>query len=97
MNANVVTIDKDNPRAEAVAVMGEKIIAVTSNSAIEAYIGESTEVIDAEGRLMIPGFNDAHAHYGAWIPSTSNSGTSPTRTSSPKRSGRGWPRSNPGS
>ena len=63
MNANVVTIDKDNPRAEAVAVIGEKIIAVTSNSAIEAYIGEGTEVIDAEGKLMIPGLNDAHAHY----------------------------------
>jgi predicted amidohydrolase YtcJ len=63
MNANVVTIDKDNPRAEAVAVIGEKIIAVTSNSAIEAYIGEGTEVVDAQGKLMIPGFNDAHAHY----------------------------------
>jgi predicted amidohydrolase YtcJ len=64
MNANVVTIDKDNPRAEAVAVIGEKIIAVTSNRAIQAYLGDETEIIDAEGRLMIPGFNDAHAHYG---------------------------------
>ncbi len=62
-NANVVTIDTDNPRAEAVAVMGEEIIAVTTNSAIQAYIGPDTEVIDAGGRLMIPGFNDAHAHY----------------------------------
>ena len=68
MNANVVTIDKEHPRAEAVAVMGEEIIAVTSNRAIEAYIGDNTEVIDAEGRLMIPGFNDAHAHYGPLDP-----------------------------
>ena len=68
MNANVVTIDKDNPRAEAIAIIGEEIIAVTSNSAIQDYIGEDTEVIDAAGRLMIPGFNDAHAHYGPLDP-----------------------------
>ncbi len=68
MNANVVTIDKDNPRAEAVAVMGEQIVAVASNRAIEAYIGDETEVIDAGGRLVIPGFNDAHAHYGPLDP-----------------------------
>jgi len=68
MNANVVTIDKDHPRAEAVAVMGEEIVAVTNNDAIRAYIGDETEVIDAAGRLMIPGFNDAHAHYGPLDP-----------------------------
>ncbi len=68
MNANVVTIDKDNPGAEAIAVIGEEIIAVTSNKAIQAYIGEATEIIDAAGRLMIPGFNDAHAHYGPLDP-----------------------------
>jgi predicted amidohydrolase YtcJ len=68
MNANIVTIDEDNPRAEAVAVTGEEIIAVTTNSAIQAYVGDDTEVIDATGRLMIPGFNDAHAHYGPLDP-----------------------------
>ena len=68
MNANIVTIDKDNPRAEAVAVIGEELIAVTSNSAIQAYIGDDTEVVDAAGRLVIPGFNDAHAHYGGLNP-----------------------------
>jgi len=67
-NADIVTIDKDNPRAEAVAVIGEEIVAVTSNAAIQAYIGDDTEVIDAGGRLMIPGFNDAHAHYGPLDP-----------------------------
>jgi predicted amidohydrolase YtcJ len=68
MNADILTIDEANPTAEAVAVIGEEIIAVTSNSAIQAYIGESTEVIDAQGRMMIPGFNDAHAHYGPLNP-----------------------------
>ncbi|MFG1691759.1 amidohydrolase [Gemmatimonadota bacterium] len=69
LNAKIVTIDEGNPRAEAVAVIGEKIVAVGSNRAIRAYIEEgTTEVIDAGGRLMIPGFNDAHAHYGPLDP-----------------------------
>jgi len=63
-NAKVVTIDKDNPRAEAVAFKGQTIIAVTSNKAIEKYIKEGlTEIIDAQGRLVVPGFNDAHIHF----------------------------------
>ncbi|MCK5653387.1 MAG: amidohydrolase family protein, partial [Gemmatimonadetes bacterium] len=69
LNAKIVTIDEGNPRAEAVAVIGEEIVAVGSNRAIRAYIEEgTTEVIDAGGRLMIPGFNDAHAHYGPLDP-----------------------------
>ncbi|MGM0464183.1 MAG: amidohydrolase family protein, partial [Bacteroidota bacterium] len=65
LNGKVVTINKDNPRAEALAVIGERIVAVGSSSRIEKYIDEkTTEVIDAEGRLVIPGFNDAHAHFG---------------------------------
>lgn len=63
-NANIVTIDKDNPRGEAIAVKGEVILAVTSNAKIEQYIEEgTTKVIDARGRLLIPGFNDAHIHF----------------------------------
>lgn len=63
-NAEIVTIDKDNPRAEAVAIKGEFIIAVTSNKKINQYIGEGiTKVIDAKGRLLVPGFNDAHIHF----------------------------------
>jgi len=63
-NAKIVTIDKENPRAQAVAVRGEMIIAVTSNKKIEQYIDEATtKVIDAKGRLVVPGFNDAHIHF----------------------------------
>jgi predicted amidohydrolase YtcJ len=65
MNAKIVTVDKDHPRAQAIAVVGEEIVAVGTDSAIRKYIREGvTRVIDAEGRLMVPGFNDAHAHYG---------------------------------
>lgn len=68
-NARIVTIDKDNPRAEAVAFKGETILAVTSNKNIAGYIKEgTTKVIDAGGRLVVPGFNDAHAHFGGIDP-----------------------------
>jgi predicted amidohydrolase YtcJ len=68
-NAKVVTIDEDNPRAEAIAFKGEHIIAVTTNKNIERYIdGENTQVIDAQDRLVVPGFNDAHAHFGGISP-----------------------------
>ncbi len=68
-NAKVVTIDKANPSAEAIAMKGDKIIAVTTNRGITQYIQEGkTAVIDAKGRLVIPGFNDAHAHFGPLNP-----------------------------
>jgi predicted amidohydrolase YtcJ len=63
-NAKVITIDKDNRLAEAVAIKGQFIIAVTSDSDIECCIEKTaTEVIDANGRLVVPGFNDAHCHF----------------------------------
>ncbi len=68
-NAKIITIDEKNPRAQAVAVKGEFIIAVTSNKNIDQYIKEgTTKVIDAKGRLVIPGFNDAHVHFGSINP-----------------------------
>lgn len=63
-NAKIVTIDKDNPRAQAIAVKGEIIMAVGSNKKIRPYIEEgTTQVIDMGGRLLVPGFNDAHIHF----------------------------------
>jgi len=68
-NARILTIDSENPRAQAVAVIGEEIVAVGSNEKIEAHIApKTTRVIDAGGRLVIPGFNDAHAHWAAINP-----------------------------
>src|SRR5579863_2155155 len=62
-NAKVYTVDKQQPRAEAVAVLGERIAAVGSASAIDAWRGPGTRVIDAGGRVVLPGFNDAHVHF----------------------------------
>jgi predicted amidohydrolase YtcJ len=69
INGKVVTIDKDNPIAQAIAIKGEKIIAVGSTSEISLLIEKCcTKVIDAGGRLVIPGFNDAHVHFGPLDP-----------------------------
>ncbi|MCP4256169.1 MAG: amidohydrolase [Planctomycetes bacterium] len=68
-NAKVVTIDKDNPRAQAIAFKGQTIVAVTSNKAINKYIKDGvSEIIDAQGRLVVPGFNDAHIHFNSVDP-----------------------------
>jgi predicted amidohydrolase YtcJ len=69
INGKVLTIDKDNPMAEAVAIKGEKIIAVGSTRKISGLAENGvTKVIDARGRLVIPGFNDAHVHFGPLDP-----------------------------
>jgi len=62
-NAKVWTVDHKQPTAEAVAVLGDRIIAVGSKADIEALRGPSTNVIDAGGKLLLPGFNDAHVHF----------------------------------
>jgi len=62
-NAKIWTGDKAHPTAQAVAVIGERIVAVGSNSDVEILRGPSTKTIDAGGKLLVPGFNDAHVHF----------------------------------
>jgi predicted amidohydrolase YtcJ len=62
-HANVYTVDRQHPKAQAVAVIGERIVAVGSDAEIEPWRGPKTRVIDAHGRLLLPGFNDAHVHF----------------------------------
>ncbi len=62
-NAAVYTVDKQRPRAEAVAVIGDRIVAVGSSAEIDSWRSPQTKVIDAGGRLLLPGFNDAHVHF----------------------------------
>jgi hypothetical protein len=69
LNGNILTIDESAPGAEAVAIRGEFIVATGTSDKIRGWIEEGkTEVIDAERRLVIPGFNDAHAHFGPLDP-----------------------------
>jgi predicted amidohydrolase YtcJ len=62
-NAKVWTVDKENPSAQAVAVLGDRIVAVSTKEDIDAWRGPGTKVIDAGGKLLLPGFNDAHVHF----------------------------------
>ena len=62
-NAAVYTVDKQHSKAEAVAVIGDRIVAVGSRGDIDLWRGPQTKVIDAGGKLLLPGFNDAHVHF----------------------------------
>jgi predicted amidohydrolase YtcJ len=62
-NAKVWTVDKAHPNAQAVAVLGDRIVAVGSNAEVDVLRGADTKVIDAGGKLLLPGFNDAHVHF----------------------------------
>jgi hypothetical protein len=62
-NAKIWTVDKSLPMAQAVAILGDRIVAVGSSADIDAWRGPNTHVIDAGGKLLLPGFNDAHVHF----------------------------------
>jgi predicted amidohydrolase YtcJ len=59
---HVHTVDPANPRAEAVAIRGERIVAVGTAREVGELAGPRTRVISLEGRLLTPGFQDAHIH-----------------------------------
>ena len=62
LNGTVLTMDEANPEAEAVAVLGNKIVYVGSAEGATALIGDNTEVVDASGNMIMPGFVSAHDH-----------------------------------
>lgn len=62
-NAKVYTVDVNKPWAEAVAVRGERILFVGSTKEADKYRGPQTQVIDAIGRLLLPGIQDSHVHF----------------------------------
>jgi predicted amidohydrolase YtcJ len=63
INARIYTVNPQQAWAEAMAVRGDKIVAVGDKAKIEAYRGKTTKVIDAQGRLLLPGFTDCHIHF----------------------------------
>ena len=62
INGIIYTVDEANPKAQAVAVKDGLIMAVGSTEEIQAYVGQSTEVIDLQGKTMTPGIIESHAH-----------------------------------
>ena len=63
VNATVHTMDSNQPKAEAVATLGNRVAAVGLTEEVRQLAGKKTRVIDAGGRLVLPGFNDAHVHF----------------------------------
>ncbi len=63
VNAVVRTMSEAAPLAEAVAVRGNRILAVGDNETVRRLATAHTRIIDAQGRLLLPGFNDAHVHF----------------------------------
>jgi predicted amidohydrolase YtcJ len=63
INAVVHTMDTAQPTAEAVAIYANHIVAVGSTNDIRKLAGPNTRTIDAQKRLLLPGFNDAHTHF----------------------------------
>ena len=62
-NARIYTVNPQQKWAEAIAVRGDKIVAVGSSQEIERYHGTSTLAIDAKHHLVLPGFVDCHIHF----------------------------------
>ena len=62
-NGKMVTVDEDFSIAEAVAIKDGKFVAVGSNSEVRGLAGSRTEMVDLEGRTVLPGFNDPHEHF----------------------------------
>jgi hypothetical protein len=62
-HAKIWTVNAKQPDAEALAVLGDRIVAVGSNEEVLKWQGPKTRVEDAHGKRLIPGFNDAHVHF----------------------------------
>ena len=63
INGKIYTVNEKQPYAEAVVTEDNKIIFVGSNEDAKKFIDASTKVIDLNGKLMLPGFNDSHLHF----------------------------------
>lgn len=62
-HGTVWTVDDALPRAQAVAIAGREIVAVGDDEEVAVLAGEQTRLVDLQGKLVLPGFNDAHTHF----------------------------------
>lgn len=71
INGKIITVDGSFSIAQAVAVKGDRIVAVGTDEDVKTVVGAGTEVVDLKGRTMLPGINDSHIHaalYGGTRP-----------------------------
>jgi predicted amidohydrolase YtcJ len=62
-NAKIITLDAKTPRAQAIAIAGDKVVGVGARRDLERLKSPSTKIIDTGGRTIVPGLNDAHTHF----------------------------------
>jgi len=65
LGAAIATMDPANPAATALAVRGDRIVAVGNDAAIAALAGPGTQRLEAQGKRVIPGFIEGHGHFMA--------------------------------
>ncbi len=63
INGKIWTVNDKQPETEAVAILGNRIVAVGSTQEVRKWAGASTKVIDLQGKRVTPGFNDSHVHF----------------------------------
>ena len=63
INGRVITVDANHAEAQAIAISGNEILAVGTTETVQGLIGDGTEVIELDGRLVIPGFIEGHGHF----------------------------------
>jgi predicted amidohydrolase YtcJ len=62
-NGKIWTGNENQPEAEAIACLGNRIVAVGTSAQLRPLIGAKTKALDLQGRRVVPGFNDAHVHF----------------------------------
>ena len=62
INGNIYTLNPDQPKAEAIAIQGDRILFVGRSVAVKSYETRWTERIDLEGKTVVPGLTDSHVH-----------------------------------
>lgn len=65
LNGRVYTLDESRPWAEAIAIRGDRVLAVGTTAEVRTFVGAATKVLDVGGAFVTPGFNDAHVHIDA--------------------------------
>ena len=63
INGKIYTVNEKQPTADTVVTIGNKILFVGKKDRASQFINKSTEVIDLQGKLMLPGFIDNHTHF----------------------------------
>jgi len=86
-HGTVLTMDTQHPQAQAVAVRGDRIVAVGSDDEVLNMSGPGTALVDLEGRTLLPGFIDSHAH---WIGDRESAGHSTSEEAIQAALENGW-------